>query len=81
MINRGDIAVLNAVGMVVDNTFKGDHYYYGIKEGAIDFATTGNLIPADVVEYANMLKGKIVDGSISPPGTYEELESFSPPNL
>lgn len=81
MIKRVDIAVLNAVGMVVDNTFKGDHYYYGIKEGAIDFATTGNLIPADVVEYANMLKGKIVDGSISPPGTYEELESFSPPTL
>lgn len=81
MIKRVDIAVLNAVGMVVEGNFKGGHYYYGINEGAIDFATTGNLIPKDVVDYANMLKKKIVSGEIKPPATYEELESFSPPSL
>ncbi len=81
MIKRVDIAVLNAVGMVVDGTFKGGDYFYGIKEGAIDFATSGDLIPADVIEYANMLKGKIVAGDITAPATYEELEKFSPPTM
>jgi len=81
MIKRVDIAVLNAVAMVVDGTFKGGHYYYGINEGAIDFATSGNLIPADVVEYANMLKEKIVAGDITAPATYEELEKFTVPAM
>ncbi len=81
MIKRVDIAVLNAVGMVVEGNFEGGDYYYGINEGAIDFATSGDLIPTDVVEYANMLKGKITSGEITPPATYEELESFSPPSL
>ncbi|RKX95275.1 MAG: BMP family ABC transporter substrate-binding protein, partial [Spirochaetes bacterium] len=81
MIKRVDIAVLNAVGMVVDGVFKGGHYYYGINEGAIDFATSGNLIPADVVDYANALKEKIVAGDITPPSTYEELENFTVPAM
>lgn len=81
MIKRVDIAVLNAVGMVVEGTFKGSNYYYGIKEGAIDFATTGDLIPKDIVDYANMLKKKIVSGGIKPPATYEELDKFTPPSL
>lgn len=81
MIKRVDIAVLNAVGMVVEGTFKGGNYYYGIKEGAIDFATTGDLIPKDIVDYANMLKKKIVSGEIKPPATYEELDKFTPPSL
>ncbi|MBI9105174.1 MAG: BMP family ABC transporter substrate-binding protein [Spirochaetales bacterium] len=81
MIKRVDIAVSNACGMVVNGTFEGKHYYYGIKEGAIDFATTGNLIPPDVVNYANMLKKKILSGEINPPSTYEELDAFTPPKL
>lgn len=81
MIKRVDIAVLNAVGMVVEGNFKGGDYYYGIKEGAIDFATTGNLIPKDIIDFANMLKKKIVSGEIIPPATYDELDSFSPPVL
>ena len=81
MVKRVDIAVFNACKMVYDGKFKGGSYSYGIKEGAVDYATTGGLIPDDVIEYAEMLKGKILDGSIVPPGTYDELESFTPPSL
>jgi basic membrane protein A and related proteins len=81
MIKRVDIAVLNACAMVVKNEFKGGQYYYGLKEKAVDFATTGNLIPADVVTFANMLKGKILSGEIKPPSTYDELSKFVPPKL
>jgi basic membrane protein A len=81
MIKRVDIAVLNACGMVAGNSFKGGKYYYGLKEKAVDFATTGNLIPADVVTFANMVKGKILSGEIIPPSTYDELSKFVPPRL
>lgn len=81
MIKRVDIAVSNACGMVVNDSFEGKHYYYGIKEGAVDYATTGDLIPSDIIDYAEMLKQKILDGDIVPPSTYEELEAFTPPEL
>ncbi len=81
MIKRVDIAVCNACGMVVNGTFEGKHYYYGIKEGAVDYATTGDLIPDDVIEYAEMLKEKILSGEIKAPSTYEELDAFTPPQL
>jgi len=75
------MAVLNACGMVVNGTFKGGNYYYGLKEGAVDFATTGNLIPPDVVKFANMVREKILSGEIKPPATYDELAAFVPPKL
>ena len=81
MIKRVDIAVLNACGMVVSNSFKGGQYYYGLKEKAVDFATTGNLVPADVITFANMVKGKILSGEIKPPSTYDELSKFVAPKL
>jgi basic membrane protein A and related proteins len=81
MIKRVDIAVSNACGMVVDGTFEGDVYSYGIKEGAIDYATTGDLIPQEVIGFAEMLKEKILSGEINPPSTYEELDAFTPPKL
>lgn len=81
MIKRVDSAVLGACSMVVNGTFKGGDYFYGLKEQAVDFATTGNLIPKDVVDYANMLRGKILSGEIKPPANYDELSKFVPPKL
>lgn len=81
MIKRVDSAVLGACSMVVNGTFKGGDYFYGLKEQAVDFATTGNLIPKDVVDYANMLRGKILSGEIKPPANYDELSKFVAPKL
>jgi basic membrane protein A len=81
MIKRVDQAVLNACEMVVKGTFKGGAYFYGLKEGAVDFATTGNLIPADVIALANVARAKILSGEIKPPATYAELAAFKPVKL
>ncbi len=81
MVKRVDMAVLNACAMVMNGTFKGGPYSYGLKENAVDFATTGNLIPADVLALAKVVKAKILSGEINPPSTYAELAAFKPPKL
>jgi basic membrane protein A len=81
MIKRVDQAVLNACEMVVKGTFKGGAYSYGLKEGAVDFATTGNLLPADAIALANVARAKILSGEIKPPATYAELAAFKPAKL
>jgi len=81
MVKRVDTAVLNACGMVVAGNFKGGAYFYGLKEGAVDFATTGNLIPPDVLAFTNMVKAKVMSGEIKAPATYAELAAFTPPKL
>jgi len=81
MIKRVDIAVFNACKMVNDGAFEGGKYSYGIREGAVDYATTGGLIPADVIDYAELLKKKILSGDIVPPATYDALDAFTPPSM
>ncbi|MFA5853391.1 MAG: BMP family ABC transporter substrate-binding protein [Spirochaetales bacterium] len=81
LVKRVDTAVLNACGMVINGNFKGGAYFYGLKEGAVDFATTGNLIPPDVIAFANMVRGKVISGEIKAPATYDELAAFKPPKL
>ncbi|MBI9103835.1 MAG: BMP family ABC transporter substrate-binding protein [Spirochaetales bacterium] len=81
MIKRVDIAVFNVCKLVNDGAFKGGPYSYGIREGAVDYATSGGLIPSDVIDYAESLKKKILSGDIVPPGTYDELDAFTPPSM
>ncbi len=81
MIKRVDNAVFSVCEMVKNGKFVAGTYSYGLKENAVDYAKTGNLIPADVIKYAEMLRGKILDGSIMPPGTYDQLDAFTPPSL
>jgi basic membrane protein A len=73
--------VYQTAKMVAEGTFMGGAYRYGVKEGGIGFATTGDLMPAEVVEVANNLKQMIVDGSLVPPQTLDELAAFTPPDI
>ncbi len=82
MVKRLDIAVFNAIKMVVDGKFKGGIYSYGLKEGGIEIApTTSKHVPKEVLDYVNMLKDKIIAGEITPPATLKELESYKPPKI
>jgi basic membrane protein A len=73
--------VYQTAKMVAEGQFKGGEYRYGIKEGGIGYATTGGLLPQEVVDVADTLKGMIVDGSLVPPQTLDELASFVPPQI
>ena len=39
------------------------------------------MFPQEILDYVDMIKGKIVSGDIQPPSTYEELDAFVPPAL
>jgi basic membrane protein A len=73
--------VYQTAKMVAEGQFKGGEYRYGIKEGGIGYATTGGLLPQEVIDVADTLKGMIIDGSLVPPQTLDELASFVPPQI
>jgi basic membrane protein A len=82
MIKRVDQAVYNAAKMVAEGNFKGGSYEYGVKEGGIDIApTTAKMVPPAVLDVALKLKQMIIDGTLVPPKTLDELASFTPPQI
>jgi basic membrane protein A len=73
--------VYQTAKMVAEGNFQGGVYRYGIAEGGIGFATTGDLLPPEVIEVAETLKEMIVAETLVPPQTLDELASFTPPEL
>ncbi|MFN2111523.1 MAG: BMP family protein [Anaerolineales bacterium] len=74
--------VYDVGSMVINGTFKGGSYQFGIKEGGIDYApTTSKNVPADIMAKIDELKQMIVDGEIAPPATPDELDAFTPPDM
>lgn len=80
MIKRVDQATFEATKTVVDGTFKGGtQVVLGIKDGAIDIASTSNKnTPKDVLDLVDKYKTEIKDGKIVVPGTITELKAFKP---
>ena len=73
--------VYQTAKMVAQDQFQGGEYRYGVKEGGIGFATTGDLMPPEVVALAESLKQMIIDGTLVPPQTFDELDAFTPPEV
>jgi len=74
-----DTAVYDTIKEVVDNKFQGGNANLGIKEGFVSLQTPGNRVAPDVLAQAKGYEKGIVDGSIVPPTTEEELASFTAP--
>jgi basic membrane protein A len=73
--------VYQTAKMVAEDNFVGGEYRYGVKEGGIGFATTGDLMPDDVIAVAESLRQMIIDGTVVPPQTLDELDAFTPPEI
>jgi basic membrane protein A len=68
--------------LVINGTFKGGSYRYGVAEGGIDIApSTSKNVPADILSKVEAIKQMIIDGEVQPPATLDELGSFTPPSL
>jgi basic membrane protein A and related proteins len=67
--------------MVAEDNFEGGPYRYGVAEGGIGFSKTGGLCPDEVFAVADSLEAMILDGSVAPPTTLDELEAFTPPDV
>ncbi len=73
--------VYKTAKMVAEGNFVGGAYRYGVKEGGIGFATTGDLMPPEVIAVADSLKQMIIDETLVPPQTLDELATFTPPTI
>lgn len=68
MIKRGDVAVFDIVKAVVDKSFRGGMYVFGLKEGGLDYVHEGphaKAITSDVKAKVDALRSDIVEGRIS----------------
>ena len=57
--------------------FTGGVHHYTLADGAIDFATTGDHIPADVLEKVNAAKEAIIAGDLVVPTSVEDCPTFT----
>lgn len=57
--------------------FVGGEHHYTTADGAIDFATTGDHIPAEVLEKVNAAKAAIIAGELIVPTSVEEVPAFT----
>jgi basic membrane protein A and related proteins len=74
-----DTAVYNTIKEVVDDQFQAGAENLGIKEGFVSLQTPGNRVPDDILAVANGYQKAIIDGTIVPPTTEEELAAFQVP--
>ena len=57
--------------------FTGGVHHYTLADGAIDFATTGDHIPADVLEKVNAAKEAIIAGDLVVPTSTADCPAFT----
>ena len=58
-------------------SFAGGEHHYSLADGAIDFATTGGHIPADVLEKVEAAKQAIIDGAFIVPTSPADCPAFT----
>ena len=58
-------------------TFEGGVHHYTVADGAIDFATSNEALPADVLEKVNEAKEKIISGELVVPTSVNDCPEFT----
>lgn len=66
MIKRVDVSVYDTIKDFLDGKFQGGTRLFGLKDGAIDYSTTGGFID-DIKSKLDDLKQKIISGEIKVP--------------
>ncbi len=74
--NTGAGCVAIAKDLKAGNFTAGEHHYT-LADGAIDIATTGDHIPADVMEKIEAVKQAIIDGEKTVPTSVDDCPAFT----
>ncbi|MBQ9326624.1 MAG: BMP family ABC transporter substrate-binding protein [Clostridia bacterium] len=62
---------------VKEGNFVGGVHHYTVADGAIGYATTGDHIPADVLEKVEAAKAAIISGELVVPTSVDEVPAFT----
>ena len=55
-----------AIRGILDGTYKHGNYWWGMKEGIVDIAPFGPMVPDNVKKIVNVFKEAIIDGTFDP---------------
>ena len=78
MLKRVDVAVQDLATKTMEGNFPGgETIQYGIEDGALGLATTGNNLSEETLAAVNEWTEKIKAGEVEIPTTREELEAMN----
>lgn len=78
MLKRVDIAVQDLAARTMEGDFPGGEVLeYGLEDGAVGIATTGDHLSEEIVTAVNEWTEKIKAGDVEIPTTYKELEEMN----
>ncbi len=83
MIKRVDVAVFMLAREAASQKPRSGHIELGLKDGAVsltNFRYTRSVLTPAQFHTLDALRGAIIDGSIVPPATREQLATFVPPH-
>ena len=76
-MKRVDVAAQDISKAVADGSFEAGVHLYDLSNGGVDLSPTRDLIPAEVLEYVETAKAKVIAGEIVVPTTAAECEAFT----
>jgi len=76
-MKRVDVAAQEISKAVADGTYEAGVHMYNLENGGVDIAPTRDQIPADVLEYVEAAKAKVIAGEIVVPTTAAECPAFT----
>ena len=76
-MKRVDVAAQDISKAVAEGKFEAGVHLYNLENGGVDIAPTRDQIPADVLEYVETAKAKVISGEIVVPTTAAECEAFT----
>ena len=76
-MKRVDVAAQDISKAVAAGEFEAGVHLYDLSNGGVDLSPTRDLIPAEVLEYVENAKAKVIAGEIVVPTTAAECEAFT----
>jgi basic membrane protein A len=76
-MKRVDVAAQDISKAVAAGTFEAGVHLYDLANGGVDLSPTRDLIPAEVLEYVEAAKAKVISGEIVVPSAASECPAFT----
>lgn len=81
MLKRVDVAVYEAIKLMVEDSFTGDNINYALNVSGVDISDKAGNVPAEVMEQVEAWKAKIVAGDFVVPFDAATFEAFEVPAM
>ena len=81
MIKRVDTATYMATQAIVDETFDGSNYEFGLSVDGVGYSDLAGNVTEELATQVEMYKAAIIDGTIMVPQDKVEFDAFEVPNM